>query len=227
MVIEADAHKHTHAHAHTLARPACALSSAVVNVGVLMLGKFLSRLGWRGALPGRQLLRLHIPPHVIPDRKLGGESAWDRRTHKHMYSEAHMHQLTITHTHTHMNIYRGVGAEELERLDVTGLIIEGWPLKLLHTRAQKIKLSYQWAALPSLLLTFSFSASLLSPSLHFLFFFLPPCLSWKAGLKFWRRTERAFQLSPVSVVMVWEGQKREGNAEESTVAVLRRGWMEI
>lgn len=61
-----------------------------------------------------------------------------------MYSEAHMHQLTITHTHTLAltHIHR-VGAEELERLDVTGLIIEGCPLKLLHTRAQKIKLSYQ------------------------------------------------------------------------------------
>lgn len=43
---------------------------------------------------------------------------------------------------SHRHICR-VKAEELERLDVTGLIIEGCPLKLLHSRAQKIKLSYQ------------------------------------------------------------------------------------
>lgn len=49
-----------------------------------------------------------------------------------------MHQLTVAHTHTHI-----CRVKELERLDVTGLIIEGCPLKLLHTKAQKIKLSYQ------------------------------------------------------------------------------------
>lgn len=64
-------------------------------------------------------------------------------TQTHVLRGAHAPAHNHTHTHTHMNIYRGVGAEELERLDVTGLIIEGWPLKLLHTRAQKIKLSYQ------------------------------------------------------------------------------------
>lgn len=54
-----------------------------------------------------------------------------------MYLEPHMHSLE-----SHRHICR-VKAEELERLDVTGLIIEGCPLKLLHSRAQKIKLSYQ------------------------------------------------------------------------------------
>lgn len=49
------------------------------------------------------------------------------------------HAPAYKHTHTRT----GSGAEELERLDVTGLIIEGCPPKLLHSRAHKIKLSYQ------------------------------------------------------------------------------------
>lgn len=70
----------------------------------------------------------------------GGGSAWDRRTlsltcsEKHMYLEAHMQQLTITHTRTHTHSCM-VGADELERLDVTGLIMEECPFKPPHTRA--------------------------------------------------------------------------------------------
>lgn len=79
------------------------------------------------------------------------------------------------HTHTHI-----CRVKELERLDVTGLIIEGCPLKLPHTKAQKIKLSYQWAAQAtkkeekiSLLLLLTF----LSQTLFYLSPSLFPCLS--------------------------------------------------
>lgn len=181
--------KLTHTHTH----PACALSSAVLNVGVLMLGKFLSRL-----VDEERCQADSCSDFTFPSMRSGfgnsGESLPGTDTHihihthseKHMYLAAHMHQPTITHTH----IYR-VGAAELERLDVTGLIIEGCPLKLLHTRAQKIKLSYQWAAHPK-------KKSPLSSSLFFfsLFFYLSPspfpCLSWKAGLKFCGGLSRLF-----------------------------------
>lgn len=168
---------------HTHTRPACTLSSAVLNVGVLMLGKFLSRLVGKERCQADSCSNFTFP-RMWSRIGNSGESQPRMDTHihththseKHMYSEAHMHQLTITHVHTHTH---RVGAEELERLDVTGLIIEGCPLKLLHTRAQKIKLSYQWAAHPKkrkkhshLLFTFLFQSVLylsLPPFSHAVF----------------------------------------------------------
>lgn len=188
---------HTHIYTHT----ACTLSSAVLNVGVLMLGKFLSQLVGEECCQDSSCSNSTFPC-MWSEIGNSGERLTRTDTHtcahgeKHMYLEPHMHSLE-----SHRHICR-VKAEELERLDVTGLIIEGCPLKLLHSRAQKIKLSYQWAAqhppplqkiLPSTL-HFSFSVSLLSLCL--------PLSMLRSRFEVFWRTERAFQLFSVSFVMV-------------------------
>lgn len=160
--------QHWNARAHFV-NPACPqLGFRGVDVGEVG--------SWLEVLPGRQLLQLHIPPHVIRDWKLQGASARDWCTHTDRESS-----IKATYSHTSFEARLQVGrAEELQRLDVTGLIIEGCPPKLLHTRAQKIKLSYQWAAqlpppkkkiLPCLPY-FAFSGSFLSVYTLFLMAFL-------------------------------------------------------
>lgn len=93
---------HTHTHTH----PACTLSSAVLNVGVLMLCKFLSRLVGKERCQADSCSDFTFP-RMWSRIGNSGESlpGTDTHTHthphseKHMYLEAHMHQLTITHTH--------------------------------------------------------------------------------------------------------------------------------
>lgn len=71
-------------------------------------------------------------------------------THAHTQGKTHVLWGARTHTHTCAssrpeNTY-GVEAAELPRVDVTGLIMERCPLKLLQTAALKIRVSYQWGA---------------------------------------------------------------------------------
>lgn len=175
--------------------PACAPSSAVLNIGVLMPGNFLSRSVGEERCQADSCSDFTFLRMWSRDLKLGwGQRVCRGRTHTHTEWDTCISTHICTSIHTYKDAHmRRVGADELERLDVTSSIIEGCPLKPLHTRTRKIKLSYQWAAR-------SKKKRAISPSLLPLTFLFQPFLKSSFEVLWW--TEKAFQLFSVSFLMV-------------------------
>lgn len=176
-------------HAHT----SWTLPVRSLDFGVLMLVSFNPDWKCCQADSCSNFTFLHMLSEIgnSRERLLGT----DAHTQKESFFLKHTYSHTSSNVESRMQVGR---AEELQRLDVTGLIIEGCPPKLLHMRAQKIKLSYQWAAqlppqktLPCLPY-FAFSGTFLS----FYTLFLVAFLKSRFGVR-----RQAFQLCSVSILI--------------------------
>lgn len=142
----------TDTHTHTLTRTACTPCGAELNVRFLMLTKFLSRSlaeehcqadSCSNSTFPRMWSQIGNSGERLPGMDSHKHTQW-KRTFTQRPTCTSLHMRVLTHIHIHVQ----GGAWRAWEGRCHGLIIEGCPLKMLHTRAQKIKVSYQWGAHP-------------------------------------------------------------------------------